>query len=100
MEDLIDAVNEHAAKQDYAVVKSEYKKNKSKDIRKKNLKCTQGGKYKDKVAPDDRKWTRTVCITGCKWGAYGKLVMREWYLFLKNTAHNHPLLKPEALNPH
>lgn len=100
MEDLIDAVNEHAAKQGYAIVKSGYKKNKSGDIRKKNLKCTRGGKYKDKVAPDDRKQTRAVRTTGCKWGAYGKLVMGEWYLFLKDTAHNHPPSKPEALDPH
>ena len=99
IEDLIADVNKFTATQGYTVIKSGNKKNGRGIEQKKNLKCTHGGEYKDNVPPELRKRKRAVCTTGCKWAAYGKLVEGEWFLFLKETKHNHPPSKPEALNP-
>ena len=63
---LIQKVNLHAAKQGYAVVKAGYKKNGNKEVIKNWLKCSQGGKYKDRVDPDLRVREGAVCTTECR----------------------------------
>lgn len=89
LEALMQAVNQHAKSEGYAVVKRRSKKNASGVTSKVYLNCDRGRVYRTEVAPGDRKrWTGTR-RRDCSFRATAMMKGGRWTLEVPTGGHDH-----------